>query len=42
MKKLGMVHDPGADFDHPRLPEGHAPRRDVLSRLHRGGWSQSA
>lgn len=42
MKKLGMVHDPGADFDHPRLPEGHALRRHVLYRLHRGDWSQSA
>jgi ribosomal-protein-alanine N-acetyltransferase len=33
MEKLGMVHDPGDDFDHPRLPEGHPLRRHVLYRL---------
>jgi RimJ/RimL family protein N-acetyltransferase len=33
MEKLAMVHDPSADFDHPRLPEGHALRRHVLYRL---------
>ena len=35
MEKLGMVHDPSDDFDHPRLPEGHPLRRHVLYRLHR-------
>ncbi len=38
MEKLGMVHDPGGDFDHPRLPEGHALRRHVLYRLDRESW----
>jgi len=38
MEKLGMVHDPGEDFEHPRLPEGHALRRHVLYRLDRGRW----
>ncbi len=33
MEKLGMTHDPRDDFDHPRLPEGHALRRHVLYRL---------
>lgn len=31
MEKLGMRAD--GDFDHPRLPEGHAKRRHVLYRL---------
>jgi ribosomal-protein-alanine N-acetyltransferase len=34
MEKLGMAHDPADDFDHPRLPAGHALRRHVLYRLH--------
>lgn len=33
MEKIGMVHDPNDDFDHPRLPEGHPLRRHVLYRL---------
>lgn len=32
MEKLGMVHDPSADFDHPRIPDGHPLRRQVLYR----------
>ena len=32
MEKLGMTYDPGADFDHPRIPEGHPLRRHVLYR----------
>jgi len=32
MEKIGMTHDPADDFDHPRLPEGHALRRHVLYR----------
>jgi RimJ/RimL family protein N-acetyltransferase len=36
MEKLGMVHDPREDFDHPNLPEGHPLRRHVLYRLNRG------
>jgi RimJ/RimL family protein N-acetyltransferase len=33
MRRLGMTHDPAEDFDHPRVPEGHAARRHVLYRL---------
>lgn len=33
MARLGMSHDPGEDFDHPRLPPGHRLRRHVLYRL---------
>ena len=39
MEKLGMVHDPADDFDHPRLPPGHPLRRHVLYRLTRSAWS---
>jgi hypothetical protein len=30
--RIGMVHDPGGDFDHPRLPEDSPLRRHVLYR----------
>lgn len=33
MEKLGMTYDPAADFDHHRLPPGHALHRHVLYRL---------
>ena len=33
MERLGMVHDPVEDFDHPLLPEGHPWRRHVLYRI---------
>jgi len=32
MEKIGLVHDPTADFDHPALPIGHPLRRHVLYR----------
>jgi RimJ/RimL family protein N-acetyltransferase len=35
MHRLGMVRDPAADFDHPRVPEGSPLRRHVLYRIHR-------
>jgi ribosomal-protein-alanine N-acetyltransferase len=35
MEKIGMVHDPSADFLHPNLPEGHPLRPHVLYRLSR-------
>jgi RimJ/RimL family protein N-acetyltransferase len=35
MEKLGMTYNPGEDFDHPGLPEGHALRRHVLYGLNR-------
>jgi RimJ/RimL family protein N-acetyltransferase len=38
MKKIGMTYDPKDDFDHPRLPVGHALRRHVLYRLSRSAW----
>lgn len=33
MERIGMTHDAGEDFDHPRLPAGHPLRRHVLYRL---------
>jgi RimJ/RimL family protein N-acetyltransferase len=35
MERIGMVHDPGDDFDHPALPDGHPLRRHVLYRRRR-------
>lgn len=33
MERIGMVHDPEGDFDHPRQPEGSPLRRHVLYRI---------
>ena len=33
MNRIGMVRDPGADFDHPRQPEGSPLRHHVLYRV---------
>ena len=33
MERIGMVRVPGADFDHPRVPEGSPLRRHVLYRV---------
>ena len=30
MEKIGMVHNPGDDFDHPLVPDGHSLRRHIL------------
>ena len=38
MRRVGMVHDPADDFDHPNLPDGHPLRRHVLYRLTRSAW----
>ncbi len=32
MQRLGMVHDPAGDFEHPRIDAGHPLRRHVLYR----------
>jgi RimJ/RimL family protein N-acetyltransferase len=42
MERLGMRYDAGGDFDHPRLPAGHALRRHVLYRLRREQWRRAA
>ena len=33
MEKIGLLRDPAADFDHPRIPEGHPLRAHILYRL---------
>lgn len=35
MRRLGMTHDAGDDFEHPSLPVGHRLRPHVLYRLRR-------
>ncbi|HWZ62181.1 MAG TPA: GNAT family N-acetyltransferase [Steroidobacteraceae bacterium] len=40
MERLGMHHDPAADFEHPRLPEGHPLRAHVLYRIASAEWPQ--
>lgn len=30
MRRIGMIHDPSRDFDHPRLAEDHPLRRHVV------------
>jgi RimJ/RimL family protein N-acetyltransferase len=39
MEKIGMKHIPELDFDHPRIPEGHALRRHVLYALSNSNFS---
>jgi len=33
MDRLGMVRDPAADFDHPRVPQDWALKRHILHRI---------
>jgi RimJ/RimL family protein N-acetyltransferase len=42
MERLGMTRDPAEDFDHPRLPVGHALRRHVLYRMGREAWGRAS
>jgi RimJ/RimL family protein N-acetyltransferase len=35
MEKIGMVHNPADDFDHPVRADGQWPRRHVLYRIAR-------
>ena len=39
MEKLGMTRDPADDFDHPRVPEGHPLKRQMLYRLSAHQWA---
>ncbi|MGV8838685.1 MAG: GNAT family N-acetyltransferase [Bauldia sp.] len=38
MEKLGLRRDPGLDFEHPELPEGHTLRPHVVYRIGRSAW----
>lgn len=35
MERLGMERDAAADFDHPRVPDGHRLKRHILYRIGR-------
>ena len=36
MKRIGMSRDAALDFDHPKLPEGHPLRPQIVYSLRRG------
>ena len=38
MRRLGMTHDPGDDFDAPWYAAGHPRRRFVLYRIKVSEW----
>ena len=40
MDRIGMIHNPADDFDHPALPEGHPLRPHVLYRITRPALSK--
>ena len=40
MEKIGMHHNPADDFEHPKLPEGHPLRKQVLYRITKKQWNQ--
>ena len=42
MRRLGMTHDPGDDFDAPWYEIGHPRRRFVLYRMEASDWRQAA
>jgi RimJ/RimL family protein N-acetyltransferase len=43
MQRLGMVRDPGSDFDHPKVGEDYAHlRRHVVCRLSKLQWKNPA
>jgi RimJ/RimL family protein N-acetyltransferase len=41
MQRLGMMHSPADDFDHPLVPAGHRLLRHVLYRLSKETWRVS-
>jgi len=44
MERIGLVHDPSGDFDHPRINPFAYPElvRHVLYRIARAGWKAQA
>lgn len=42
MERLGLIHDPADDFDHPVVPVGDPLRAHVLYRLGRDAWRSAA
>ena len=41
MEKLGMIHRPELDFDHPRVPTGHQYQRHTLYSLRNPNFETS-
>lgn len=41
MQKLGMIHDAGGNFYHPKLPKEHPLSLHVLYRINRNDWQQN-
>lgn len=41
MRRIGMRHCPGADFDHPAVPTGHPLQPHVTYRLSRDSYRQT-
>ena len=41
MQAIGMQRDLAGDFEHPKLPEGHALRPHVLYRISRAQWLET-
>ncbi len=42
MEKIGMVRDPGSDFEYSRMPEHSPLRRHVVYVVERDAWLKSA
>lgn len=42
MRKIGMRCLPEREFDHPRVPAGHALQRHCLYAIERGAWTAPA
>ena len=42
MEKIGLRHDPTADFEYPGLPSGHPNRPSVAYRITRNAWLAAA
>jgi RimJ/RimL family protein N-acetyltransferase len=44
MERIGLIHDPSRDFEHPQVDPGRHPHlvRHVLYRLDRATWDEAA
>lgn len=41
MEKIGMIHEPSLDFDHPGVPEGNRLKRHVLYKITCSQWQNT-
>jgi RimJ/RimL family protein N-acetyltransferase len=42
MERIGMVHDPEFDFDHPSIDPAHPFARHAFYRIRRADWERAA